>query len=387
MSRVPLTTTGWAVLGGSVVIAAAGWGLAHRELMVAATVGIVAIVCALPWGWLRYALEADRAIAPDPVMRDDAAEASLRVRRRSSWQPTLVVRDRIAGRVVETVVPRSRAGEPFAARYRVPTHRRGIVAVGPLTVVRSDPLGLVSSTQVVGQATTLKVYPRVHAVVPLSSGHRRDLEGPIEDRASGSITFQSLREYVPGDDLRMIHWRSTARTGTLMVRQHVDPGHPQITVVLDTRRATYEAGDAGALCFEHAVDAVASAVVAATSHRFPVRLVTTGGLRAEGRAGVGDASPLLEDLTTVDLAVDGSLAELLTRLGTEPAGRSLLVVTGRASTEELAAVRILGRRYAAAAMVQFQDGATPQAVREHGGLLDVVAPDAHRFAELWNRAV
>jgi len=372
-----LTSAGRAVLGGSVALGATGWGLGHRELVTAALVGAVAVALAVPWGWATPAADAGRTVAPERVTRGDDAEGHLRVRRGGGWQPALVIRDRVAGAPLDTPVP-GRVDGTFEARYRLPTERRGAIPIGPLSAVRSDPLGLVASTRQLAPATTLWVQPRVHAVTPLGSGRRRDLEGPTEDRASGSITFHALREYVPGDDLRLVHWLSTARTGTLMVRQQVDPSQPHTTIVVDSRRRAYE-GDA----FEDAVDAAASLVVASTSRRFPVRLLTTGGLVAGGRRGQTQARPLLDELTV--LAPSGSGARTLPDVAgaaSEPAGRCLVVITGRPHDGELDAVRAQAGQLATLAVVRIDPAAEAGAARADG-VVDVVAPDAEQFARLW----
>jgi uncharacterized protein (DUF58 family) len=420
-----LSPAGRAVLAGAAVSGVAGWVLGHGELLAVAVVGVAAVVLAVPWAWSPPAVEAERAVAPARVSRGDPAEAHLRVRRGGGWRPAVVVRDRVAGTPLDIPVPRGLAS--FESRYRLPTGRRGVVAVGPLAVVRSDPLGLVGSTRVLGEAATLWVYPRAHAVAPLGAGRRRDLEGPTEDRASGSITFHALREYVPGDDLRLVHWLSTARTGTLMVRQQVDPSQPHTTVVLDTRAAAYpgtrgvagragRGGSDGEDDFEEAVDVAASLVVAATSRRFPVRLLTTSGMVAGGRSGQTQARPLLDDLTTVQLdgasgasgrraggpangdagrgagsaagagsagSVGTSLAEVA-RQGGELAGRCLLVVTGRPPDGELGAVAALGRQVASLAVARIDPGSDARAVRGEAGV-EVVAADAAGFAALWGQ--
>ena len=77
----------------------------------------------------------------------------------------------------------------------------------------------------------------------------------MDDTApEGTIAFQGLRPYVVGDDLRMVHWRTTARTGTLMVKKHVDTNRPQVVVLLDDRAGSYPANR----WFEEAVEVAAS---------------------------------------------------------------------------------------------------------------------------------
>ncbi|PZG42609.1 hypothetical protein C1I98_19595 [Spongiactinospora gelatinilytica] len=95
--------------------------------------------------------------------------------------------------------------------------------------------------------------------------------------------------------MRHVHWRSSARTGTLMVRQLVDASLPGTTVVLDTREGAY----ASAQLFETAVDAAASVAVAAAGAGFPVKVVTGRGLLAEVKGGPADAKAILDRLATV----------------------------------------------------------------------------------------
>ncbi|MDX3111775.1 DUF58 domain-containing protein, partial [Nonomuraea angiospora] len=135
------------------------------------------------------------------------------------------------------------------------------------------------------------------------------LEGPTSDNApSGTVTFHTLREYVVGDDLRHVHWRSSARTGTLMVRQLIDASLPTTTVVLDTRDLT-----------ELAVDAAASVALAAARAGFPVRLVTGDGPVPDAK----DPEAVLDRLALVRTGTGGVTEP--TRLAR--GGGSLVLVT------------------------------------------------------------
>jgi uncharacterized protein (DUF58 family) len=382
--RLVLTPVGRGVLLGTSLAYAAGWGLGYTELLVVAAAGLLAMVLALAWTWPRPRVAVDRTISPQRVVRGEPAEAQLSVanptRRRL---PALRLRDRVGPRYLDVLLPRAAPGATGQATYELPTDRRGIVEVGPLAVVRRDPFGLTRSARRHGSTESLWVYPRIHPVAPLASGRRRDLEGPTHDNASGSITFHALREYVTGDDLRLIHWRSTARTGTLMVRQQADPSQPHATIVLDTH-----AGSFGDAAFEAAVEAAASLVVASTSRRFPVRLLTGDVLLSSGRAGRGTASPLLDHLTPLQLtdAATAGLGPAATRLAAERGGQSLVVLTGTPDPDDLAAVTAVGRRYAALAVVRFRSDADPGIAWDRG-VLDAVAPSAESFAALWNGRV
>jgi uncharacterized protein (DUF58 family) len=382
--RLVLTPVGRAVLGGTVVAWVAGWGFGYTELLVVAAAGLLAVVLALAWTWPRPRVAVERTISPERVVRGEPAEAQLSVanptRRRL---PALRLRDQVGDRYVDVMLPRAAPGATGRTSYELPTSRRGIVPIGPLAVVRRDPFGLTRSARRHGSTETLWVYPRIHPMEPLASGRRRDLEGPTHDNASGSITFHALREYVTGDDLRLIHWRSTARTGTLMVRQQADPSQPHVTIVLDTHLASYD--DAA---FEAAVEAAASLVVASTSRRFPVRLLTADVILRSGRAGRGTASPLLDHLTPLERsdAPAATLGAAATRLAAERAGQSLVVLTGTPGPDDLAAVTAVGRRYPALAVVRFRSDGDPGIAWDQG-VLQAVVPTAESFAALWNGRV
>ena len=115
---------------------------------------------------------------------------------------------------------------------QLPSDKRGVFQVGPLIVSRSDPFGLIRVGQQQRDIATLYVHPRIVMLTPFPSGVQRDLDGTSMGEApEGGIAFQNLREYVEGDDLRLVHWRSLAKTGTMMVRHNVDTHQPRSVIV------------------------------------------------------------------------------------------------------------------------------------------------------------
>ena len=124
------------------------------------------------------------------------------------------------------------------------------------------------------------------------------------------MVFHTLREYVPGDDLRHVHWKSSARTGSLMVRQYVDTDIPELTVVLDVARTAYDPDGDG---FEAACEAAASIIEAFHRQGFSVRLMTSGGTSVASGPETLHLLDLIARLDTVgirgsqfDVAVDRS---------------------------------------------------------------------------------
>ena len=139
----------------------------------------------------------------------------------------------------------SRRSRPAAApgpRTGLPTGKRGVIAIGPLTVQITDPFGLTTVTTAAAAATDLTVYPKLDTIRPLHQTHGRDPHAGAEHPNSiGQLgeDFYALRPYVVGDDLRRVHWASTARHDDLMVRQDELPWQGRASVLLDVRRAAH----------------------------------------------------------------------------------------------------------------------------------------------------
>ena len=141
----------------------------------------------------------------------------------------------------------------------------------PRRVVRADPLGLLRRRVAQPRRPTLWVHPRWSLVSAAAGGFAKDLEGPTTDASpAGDIAFHALRPYQLGDDRRHIHWMSTARTGTLMVRHYVDNRRPTLAVLLDDESAPY--GDDR---FEVAVEIVTSLVLSSLALQLPIAARST----------------------------------------------------------------------------------------------------------------
>ncbi|MCU1482565.1 MAG: hypothetical protein JWQ19_3351, partial [Subtercola sp.] len=189
-------------------------------------------------------------------------------------------------------VPRLAPGGEHDDLFGIPTARRAVIDVGPARSVRGDPLGLVRREIRWTDAMELFVHPRTVRLDGSSSGFIRDLEGQeTKDLSNNDVSFHALREYVPGDDRRYIHWKTTARTGTLMVRQFEETRRSHLAVALSTSLADY--GDPEQ--FELAVSSCGSlGLQALTEERDLTVLVQGETLHSEtGRR-------LLDDLSAVE---------------------------------------------------------------------------------------
>ncbi|XVV15153.1 DUF58 domain-containing protein [Actinoplanes sp. CA-131856] len=286
----------------------------------------------------------------------------------------LVASDRCGGGAVPVPLLRLRPGRDTTVDYPVPTSRRGVVPVGPLRVTRGDPLALVTLSRTYGGIAHVWVHPRIHLLRAVPAGMARSLDGRVDNVPQGTITFDTLREYVIGDEMRRVHWRSSAKVGELMVREQLDTSEPTIVVLLDDRAVAHpEVRDGVAESFEAACEAAASIVAAAVREDLPVSLhlvseVTTG--------------PYLDVLTEATLR-EGDLAATLRRMRSQRLGDTLVFLTGPGGRGDLGSVSGLRGPYAVvlAGLLGDRDGAP---VSAGDGLIVIDAADGAEFAAAWD---
>lgn len=167
-----------------------------------------------------------------------------------------------------------------SAGYRIPTERRGVLTIGPLTAHRQDVLGLARSTTVVADLAEVLVSPRAHLLdLPLLGQGVLGRHLLALAQRLGPGDFHSLRDYVDGDEPRTIHWRASARSENLKVRQHSVEGLQRCVVLLDQH---VPPGPDGEEAFERAVTAAASVVHSADRAGLTTRFVTTEGADLRG---------------------------------------------------------------------------------------------------------
>jgi len=142
--------------------------------------------------------------------------------------------------LAELALPSLAKGAAFEHEFVVPTGRRGVLSIGPVRTVRADPVGLVRRELVWTASTELFIHPRTIGIPSTSTGFIRDLEGnPTRDLTNSDVSFHALREYTPGDERRYIHWKSTAKTGTYMVRQFEETRRSHLVIALSLATANY----------------------------------------------------------------------------------------------------------------------------------------------------
>ncbi|MFB6790990.1 DUF58 domain-containing protein [Streptomyces olivaceus] len=366
-----LTTRGRSFLAAGVAAAVCAYVLGQSDLLrVGLLLGVLPLVCAAVLYRTRYRVAGSRRLSPGRVSAGSEARVHLRVDNVSRL-PTglLMLQDRVPyvlGPRPRFVLDRVEPGGRREVSYRVRSDVRGRYPLGPLQLRLTDPFGLCELTRSFSAHDTLTVIPRVEPLPPVRlSGEAKGYgEGRQRSLALAGDDDVIPRGYRYGDDLRRVHWRSTARYGELMVRREEQPQRARCTVLLDTRVVAYE-GAGPDSAFEWAVSGSASVLVHMLERGFSVRLLTgTGdsvpGEGADGFAGASqgtaDAAGLMLDfLAVVDQSDDTGLSPAYDALrgGTD----GLLVAFFGDLDEEQAAVAARMRQRSGGAVAFVLDSA------------------------------
>jgi uncharacterized protein (DUF58 family) len=414
-----LTRSGLGVAVTAVTLVVCGWWWAYGELVVAGSALAVAVAIAVWSARASVRTTVDRTIASPRVARGDPVRATYRIvnpgRRRSAPMvlvDTLTESPAVSShhpdpppphpvahpapgpsssrwlrhdRAARNPVPPVDVGEEAPIEVRVelppvdgldrtectgliPTRRRGTFTVGPWSIERIDPLGLAVGRRAGDQTSPVIVHPRIHQLRgPYGAMHTVEDEAVIRKAASDPLSgFVSLREYVDGDDPRLIHWPTSARMGTLMLREHVELRRPEFTVVLDCSDRAATTDD-----FEEMVDVAASIAVHALRSGVNVSLKTTSRFHPGAMRPIERETRILDLLTPVGQVDDDhhmSLVEIfhagidhtMIMFVTGPTGPSTTLV----HTDRVATVRV-------------GQGSTP------GRGVVLAVDDAMTFAERW----
>jgi uncharacterized protein (DUF58 family) len=377
------TKSGIAVAATALVLLAAGWLADYPELVALAFACLAALLVAVVWMLARPDLTAVREVRPNRVAAGEPASGVLTVtneaRRRS---PPIMAAETVTGQRLAIPLPSLGSGESHQMTYPLPTDRRGIYQVGPLAIGHTDPLRLMRVGKEYETRSTLYVHPHIHAVEPVPTGQTRDMDGPTSSSApQGGVAFHSLREYESGDDWRLIHWKSSARLDTFMVRHNVVPNEPRLMVVLDTSAQPYTEES-----FEEAVSAAASLCVAAIRGGFPLELRTTGGDASASERGADGTTAVLDLLAGVRRADDDPGLAALPGMVPLHEGVSLGVVTGQPGERMLAVLPAVRSRFLMVSLIQFAErfSGPPASLR---GVVAVNVRSGAEFTAAWNHLV
>ena len=376
-----LTRRGWALTIGGLVLAVAGRLLGLLELYVLAAGCWALMALALLYLAVRSAdVEARRTLSPTRVRAGDETRVELAVTNRGRRStPVLELRDPVDGgpKRARLLMAPLAGGTTERAHYRIPTDRRGVIRVGPLEVRRFDALNLAAKGFVDAAESELVVYPLFEELLPLPHAPGDDRRGGVRRATAMGATgddFYALRPWVVGDDLRQVHWPSTARRDELMVRQHDVPWQGRATVVLDIRARFYDEAS-----FEQAVSAAAGILTSSGRGDAQIRLLTTDGADSGFASGPGHLEALLERLARVEQG-EGDLPSL-----PHTSGAMALVVSADVGATDLAHLARLGDRPGSLSVVVVaRQGAQSQPAA--AGTVVRIGP-GQALAPAWNRAM
>jgi uncharacterized protein (DUF58 family) len=344
-----VTPLGWSILGAVCASFVGGYTLGWTELVAIAWAGLVLIGATLLYLIGRNAYRVGLTMPVSRVVVGERAPGLVAVtnptRRRL---PGVSVEVRVGDGLAEFQMPSLAHGSSFDDVFLVPTRRRGVITVGPVRTVRGDPIGLFRSERVWAEKMDLFVHPRTISIPSMSTGFIRDLEGsPTRDLTNSDVSFHAIRGYVAGDERRTIHWKSTAKTGTYMVRQFEESRRSHLMVALSLADADFATDDE----FEMAVSVVGSLGARAIRDARTVSVVASAVTPEFARRQVNamrqlstvTRTRLLDDLSTVETSSAAlPLTELAKVAAEGVAGISVafLVCGSRTSLSELRAASV-----------------------------------------------
>ncbi|MDP9830651.1 DUF58 domain-containing protein [Kineosporia succinea] len=376
LGRIRLSPAGRGLLVAAIVCLVGGFTLGYDELFGLAGAAGLLVLVAVAQVVVRVSARVERSIAPQRVSVGETAMGMLQIHMRGRGRSMRAV-DTVGGRRHEIPVP-SGGGDVRRVVYELDTSRRGVFPVGPLRLHQHDLADLAHRRREAGEILQLVVRPVVHPLRQPAQGRSRDIEGPrTTSGAESGVTFSGLREYVLGDDLRIIHWKGLARGGPLTVRTHVDSTRSDILILLDDRPASYTSEND----FEQAVSFAASVAAMAFEAAVTVRVTTVGGTSL-----AGSAATVLDGLAGVTPASStsgglGAAAQQSALRG----GRSAVAVLGRNAVGEMPGLSALRQGWGTVVAAVIDPDATPNSRPADAGITVLAEATAADLALSWNR--
>lgn len=380
-----LTSRGGAVLGVAITLIVSWVALGEIEMLAAGAALVVAVAVALlVTNWSRPRLQLRRRLNPALVHEGDRATVDLLIRNTRRLPAfNLTVSDGVGGLGTARFSLGSLSGEDqAAASYRIVCRPRGVYQVGPATIRITDPLGLGMSEITVGETDQLIVYPATEDLSGYPMVRGRDpaqMASRPEHSQRGGEDFYTLRSYRSGDDLRRVHWPTSAKLDDLVIKQMETPWQSRALVFFDVRRSSYSESEA----FEKAVRGAASVV----------RHLASGGFAADlwlgsGLIDVRAYSAALEALARVQPLPAVDVRAVASRLRHTGRGGALVLVTGKPDEDILGVQRLLSAQHRATVLMAATSQPGPLISAFQGvGVRTVIAAPHETWAQPWSQAV
>ncbi len=350
------------------------------------------LVTAYVLGRSRYRLALVRTLSPQIVVAGQPARLNLTLTNEGKTPSgALLLEDHVPyvlGTRPRFVLDGIGQGWRRHASYQVRSDVRGKFEIGPMSVRVSDPFGLVELGRAFHTTVSLTVTPRTVPLPQIPLGGAWTGSGDNRPRAfaTGSAEDVTVREYRRGDELRRVHWRSSAKMGELMVRREEQPWQSRATLFLDNRLRAHR-GQGIASSLEAAVSAAASIAVNLSQRGFMVRFVTAAGEDPNSAWHQRDAdlntAPLLEALAVVQAI---QLPRIDTSWLAEASQGGLIVaVVGGLEDHDLPVLRRMHHHAAASLAIAVDVEAWGGTTRRTGGATATLAQQGWRAVGLGPR--
>ncbi|MFF0374589.1 DUF58 domain-containing protein [Actinoplanes missouriensis] len=334
-----LTTRGRSFLAAALAAAVSALILGERDLLrVAVLLAALPMLAAWYVGRSRYKLACTRSLDPVRTPVGSSARVILRLQNLSRLPTgTMLLEDRLPyalGSRPRVVLERLGAQQASSVAYTVRADVRGRYPIGPLMIRLTDPFGLCELNRSFPSVDKLIVIPQVTQLprVRLAGEYAGTGESRARSVAVHGEDDAATREYRRGDDLRRVHWRSTARTGELMVRREEQPWESRATVVLDTRLQAHR-GEGPTASFEWAVSAAASIAMHLRQSGYKLRLVTGTGVDLDASEAGGEGL-ILDTLADVKLSPNGDVSVLVEQVRRRSDGGLVIGLFGALTVAE-----------------------------------------------------
>ncbi|MFK4085863.1 DUF58 domain-containing protein [Kribbella sp. NPDC020789] len=346
-----LTTRGRAFVAAGITASLCALLLGQKDLL---RVGILLValpvVAALVVGRTRLRLQVRRSLTPSQIPVGTQATVELALSNEGRMPAgLLLLEDRIPyvlGHRPRFVVDRVSPNWRRTVTYPVKSDVRGLFQVGPLMLTVADPFGLVETSRTFTRSQHLLVTPRVHKLPEIRLGADRAGSGENRPRAIASAGEEdaTVREYRDGDDLRRVHWRSTARRGELMVRREEQPWQSRCALFIDARTISHH-GHGPSSSLEWAVSAAASIGADRLRRGYATTLLggptTLAAINRRSSAAVHQpltSQQLLTECATVEEHRYAEIGPLLTvdRHAQEPS--LVIAILGACTTDDITAL-------------------------------------------------
>ena len=380
------TLRGWGLSGAGLALAFLWYALGDPELLLAGAFLIIAQLVAIVYVRVRRPqISVSRRLGSSVVHDGDTTTITLLITNSGNHSVgNLTIEDDVNRLGVATFeVARIARGEATTATYRVTCRPRGVYHVGPTTIRNSDPLGLAEIRSSVGPIDRIVVYPQVESLTgfPVVRGQDPTMHAsrPEHSRRGGE-DFYTLREYQRGDDLRRVHWPSSAKTDELMIRQLETPWQARALVLLDIRPGVYESQDS----FERAVSGAATVVTHLVGSGFDADL-WAGDAQPIDASRYGSAMERLA-LVEPDGAID--IEAVASRIRQKGGGGALVIVTGLADRPLLSVQQLLANDYPTTVLLTVADTTSQTLIGFHRlGVTTVSITPGEVWANAWMNAM